>query len=482
MAAVPVPHVDRDQQDAAIRAFLVATLRERRQKKSLLLLSMPVPWLQLEPLWAALPAEPAMLWDAAGAVLGTSGEACLGIGEVTALSAEHTDRQPEPLGDVERLAPPGHAPGTLRWLCGRSFAGASAGADADAEPPWTEFPAAIRMLPRWCYTRGPDGSRLHLAVYAPTDALIAQVEAEFQLLSRAGAQPLTADASPPEAPLHSEPLPLGHWQTWIDSILAAIAAEQVEKVVAVRRTTLIFPRAIDVPTVLARLRAQAPQSIRFALRRGRATFIGATPELLLRKRGRTITTDALAGTLSRRNAPLAELSAQLLASDKDHREHALVVTAIKQCLAPLCSDISAPPSPQIRALPYLVHLHTPIRATTRAASTQVLELVAALHPTPAVGGTPTQKALQLIAALEPQPRGYYAGPIGWYDEHGDGEFAVAIRSGVVTGDTAYVYGGAGIVRGSEPAAEYAETAAKMRTLLYALGVPPDFTELAEAPR
>ena len=124
-------------------------------------------------------------------------------------------------------------------------------------------------------------------------------------------------------------------------------------------------------------------------------------------------------------------------------------------------------------------LPTPIRATTLSPATSVLALVRALHPTPAVGGTPTARALELIAAHEPQPCGYYAGPIGWYDEHGDGEFAVAIRSGVILGDTAYVYGGAGIVRGSEPALEYAETATKMRTLLDALGVPRELPDLVE---
>jgi isochorismate synthase len=197
----------------------------------------------------------------------------------------------------------------------------------------------------------------------------------------------------------------------------------------------------------------------------------------LSKRGSHVTTEALAGTLPRTTAPLTELSAQLLSSDKDRREHELVVTAIQQRLGTLCSEVAAPTSPQIRVLPHLLHLHTPIHATTRASHTNIRELVAALHPTPAMGGTPSAPALQLIADYEPQPRGYYAGPVGWWDEQGDGEFAVAIRSGVITADTAYVYAGAGIVRGSDAALEYAETAAKMRTLLDALGISTtDFTE------
>lgn len=456
-----------------MRDFLVAALRARRQQPTLIALSLPAPPLFLEPLWDALPAEPAMLWDAPAAADAMSGTACLGLG---AVEMPPTAAQPGDPGasstsiPVEKIAPPGHAAAALRWFSGGSFAGAV------AEPPWTDFPAALKTLPRWCYTDGPDGCRLQLCVYAPSDAVIAQVAAEYEALRQAGARPLAERAPAPQRPLRSEPLPYVRWQQWIEQILQAIAARQVDKVVAVRRSTLWFAQPIDVAAVLGRLRAQAPQSIRFAWRRGAATFLGATPELLLRKRGRIITTDALAGTLPRRDAPLHELCAQLLASDKDRREHAPVVAAIKQRLLPLCRDITAPESPQIRVLPHLLHMYTPIQATTRSAATCVTDLVSALHPTPAVGGNPTAKALQLIAELEPQPRGYYAGPLGFYDEHGDGEFAVAIRSGVVIGNTAYVYGGAGIVQGSDPALEYAETAAKMRTFLSALGVPSEPSE------
>lgn len=473
MVAAPVHQGDSDS--AAMRAFLVAALRARRQQPRLIALSLPAPRLQLEPLWAALPGEPAMLWDAADAADGAGSVACLGLGEVAAAAPDSPTGDPAAL-PVEKVAPPGHAPAGLRWLGGLAFAGAV------AEPPWTDFPAAINTLPRWCYTRGPEGGRWQLFVHAPSEPLIAQVEAEYQALCQAGEQPRRESPAVAKRLLRSEPLPYSRWQKWLEKILQAIAARQVDKVVAVRRSTLEFAEPIDAVDVLTRLRQQAPQSIRFALRRGSATFLGATPELLLRKRGRIITTDALAGTLPRGAAPLAALSAQLLASDKDRREHAPVVATIKQRLQPLCSEITAPETPQIRVLPHLLHMYTPIKATTRSAATQVMELVHALHPTPAVGGTPTEKALQLIAELEPQPRGYYAGPLGWYDEHGDGEFAVAIRSGVLMGSTAYVYGGAGIVKGSDPALEYAETAAKMRTLLSALGVTQELPELGTVPQ
>ena len=441
---------------AAAREILIAALRARQKQPGLILIGLPAPWLALESLWAALPAEPAMLWDppASRPHPDLDGESCLGIGEVVGYASDFP---------IERIAPPGHATGSLRWLGARPFAGVV------AEPPWTDFPAETTILPRWRYTRGPAGCTWHLTVHSLTDELIAQVAAEFSALTEAGAQSLGNNDL--QVPLRSEQLPFARWQEWMRRILQAIDDGLVDKVVAARHTRLVFPQPIEVAAVLGRLRAQAPQATRFAVRRGRATFLGATPELLLHKRGRDVITEALAGTLARTAAPLAALSAQLLGSDKDRREHALVVAAIKQRLAPLCSAIIAPESPQIRALPHLLHLHTPIQATTRELRTDVRELVAALHPTPAVGGTPTATALQLIADFEPQPRGYYAGPIGWWDEHGDGEFAVAIRSAVVAGDTAYVYGGAGIVRGSDPQLEYAETATKMRTLLDALAVP-----------
>ncbi len=421
------------------------------------MVSVPAQAQALELLWAALPDEPAVLWDppAERATPDLDTECCLGIGEVTGYETE---------GPVARFAAPGQRCDALRWLGGQPFAGPV------STPPWTNFPAVTAMLPRWRYTCDATGNATwHLTVHSPTAALIEQVAAEFDTLHTTTTPPLADSAQ--LAPLRSEPLPFARWQKWLDRILLAIADGQVDKVVAARYTTLVFPRAIVVTDVLRRLRARSPQATRFALRRGGATFLGATPELLVSKRGPRVTTEALAGTLPRTAAPIAELGAQLLASDKDRREHALVVDAIQQRLGPLCHEICAPTVPQLRVLPHLLHLHTPIHATTRAPHTDVRKLVAALHPTPAMGGAPSAAALQLIADHEPQPRGYYAGPVGWWDEHGDGEFAVAIRSGVVSADTAYVYAGAGIVRGSEPALEYAETAAKMRTLLEALGCP-----------
>jgi isochorismate synthase EntC len=158
-----------------------------------------------------------------------------------------------------------------------------------------------------------------------------------------------------------------------------------------------------------------------------------------------------------------------LTSAKDAAEHACVVRALQSRLAPFCASLEVPSAPSVRSLATLLHLRTPLEGKL-ARATHVLELVEALHPSPAVGGEPRGAAVEWLRASEPVPRGWYAGPVGWFDAQGDGEFAVAIRSGRLEGERAWAYAGAGLVAGSTPASEYAETALKQRGFLSALGV------------
>jgi isochorismate synthase EntC len=165
---------------------------------------------------------------------------------------------------------------------------------------------------------------------------------------------------------------------------------------------------------------------------------------------------------------VAAASAALVASQKDRREHDLVVDAIRAALAD-CAEVDAPAAPHVRVLRHVVHLHTPFRARLREPR-HVLELAARLHPTPAVGGTPRELAIDWIRSREPVARGWYAAPVGWFDLDGNGELAVAIRSGVLAGNRAHLWAGAGIVAGSDPDRELAETEIKLRAMLGALGV------------
>jgi isochorismate synthase len=212
----------------------------------------------------------------------------------------------------------------------------------------------------------------------------------------------------------------------------------------------------------------APLCARFCLRVGRKTFIGATPERLVLRNGRNLTTEALAGSVSASD-PNAER--KLLDSKKDRREHALVVAAIQDVLAPLCNELHIPEAPEVRRLESIYHLRTPIEGCLRE-DVHILELVDHLHPTPAVGGLPRAPALAFIDSHESAERGWYAAPVGWVDAAGNGEFVVALRSGLIAGDKVHLYAGAGIVEGSESSAEYAETELKLAGMLGALGILP----------
>ncbi|MCA9601988.1 MAG: isochorismate synthase, partial [Myxococcales bacterium] len=237
-------------------------------------------------------------------------------------------------------------------------------------------------------------------------------------------------------------------------------------VVLARREIVCAESPFDAVTVLRRLRRSYPECFTFALRHAGQTFLGGSPERLIAKRGLSVVTEALAGSIS---VTAENASDRLRASQKDLREHASVVRHVVERIESLATDLRFDAAPTVRALPNVLHLVTPIVATLDA-PTHVLALVAALHPTPAVGGTPQRAAMEWIRAHEPVSRGWYAGPVGWFDDQGDGEFAVALRSGLLRGDEAWIFAGAGLVRGSDPDAEFDETALKLRPLLGALGV------------
>jgi menaquinone-specific isochorismate synthase len=261
------------------------------------------------------------------------------------------------------------------------------------------------------------------------------------------------------------------WSTMIADALARIRAQELEKVVPMTLCKAETGASVDVAAALARLTELYPECVRFAFQRGEAVFLGASPERLVDKRGLEVASDALAGSAPRANGSDSFARAALLESDKDRREHRVVVDAVRAALAPLSARMGVPVAPQVRTLRNVHHLWTPITATL-ARPVHVLDLVRALHPTPAVCGTPRDAAIRWIAAHEPETRGWYAGAVGWFDASGDGVFSVAIRSGVLTRDQAWLYAGAGIVEGSDPALEYAETRVKQAPMLTALGLLP----------
>jgi isochorismate synthase len=254
----------------------------------------------------------------------------------------------------------------------------------------------------------------------------------------------------------------------------AVGRGRIDKVVLARRVVLRSPVELDVPNALRRLAASAPESTTYAFRRGGRTFLGATPERLVRTEGRTFRTAAVAGTI-RRGADSAEdeaLGRALLASEKDREEHAIVVDSIRSLLAPVADTLTVAPSPGIMTLRFVQHLVTEISGTVTDAH-GLLALGERLHPTPAVGGEPRDVALAMIAEHEGFDRGWYAGPVGWLGVDGDGELCVALRCGIVDRTRATLFAGCGIVADSDPDLEWEESRIKLRAVVSALGIPED---------
>ncbi|WP_422748954.1 isochorismate synthase [Mycobacterium sp. WMMD1722] len=259
-------------------------------------------------------------------------------------------------------------------------------------------------------------------------------------------------------------------------------AGELQKVVLARALRLAADGAIDVPTVLGRLAAADPHAnVYFADlsaaggRYAGAGLLGASPELLVARRGEVVTCRPFAGSAPRFADPDADRAsgAALADSAKNRHEHAVVIDQIRAALDPLCVDLQIPAQPQLSRTGAVWHLSTPITARVRESSTSALDLAIALHPTPAVGGVPVDAATALIDRLEGD-RGFYAGAVGWCDSAGDGRWVVSIRCAQLSADRRHadVHSGGGIVAESDPDDEVAETTTKFTTILSALGVTP----------
>jgi len=244
----------------------------------------------------------------------------------------------------------------------------------------------------------------------------------------------------------------------------------LRKVVLARTIEVDAGRELDARRLAHRLRAVNPDAFTFATPTTAGTLVGASPELLVSRFGREVRSNPLAGSAARSGDPDEDRANAdaLLASAKDREEHAIVVEAIAEVLRPFCRELSWDPVPTLLETPNVWHLSTRFRGLLREPPPGVLELVRVLHPTPAVAGEPRDAALGVIEELEPFDRGSYAGPVGWIDATGDGEWAIALRCAELRGDRATLYAGAGIVAGSSPDAEVDETERKFRAFLDAL--------------
>jgi isochorismate synthase len=388
---------------------------------------------------------------------------------------EVVSRGPKRFGEVARAClaigreritsgPDGLAPGAGPvWTGGFAFADHGAAASV-----WSSFPPALMVLPELSLRR--DGSDTHLTVNAiggpgvdvervlerPRARLATVHDASLPLLDpgRLGHTEIRSVRSP------------GEFEAAVSAAVERIGAGELDKAVLAREVVVRAPTAFDTAAVFGALRDLFPACFCFCCGTPEGAFLGASPELLIRRSGASASTVALAGSARRSSDPAVDdhLGERLLQSAKDRSEHQIVARRIVRALRPNAVWVESAPEPGLAKIANIQHLATPIHAQL-AEPHSAIELAGLLHPTPAVGGEPWPAAGELIDELEGMDRGWYAGPIGWMDATEDGEFCVGLRSALLRDREAHLYAGNGIVAGSDPGAELAETEVKLEAML-----------------
>ncbi|WP_284036208.1 isochorismate synthase [Neobacillus sp. 114] len=260
------------------------------------------------------------------------------------------------------------------------------------------------------------------------------------------------------------------WKNTVDAMVKELNIGPLKKVVLARELRLNFNDIVASEAVLQHLNEQQHESFIFALESNGDCFLGASPERLVKKNGTELFSTCLAGSISRGHTPEEDriLGEKLLSDQKNLLEHQYVVEMIKEALEESCEEIILPDKPQLMKIRDIQHLYTPVIGKCSGDSS-LLHLVERLHPTPALGGLPKKEAVEKIRQVEELDRGFYAAPVGWLDYEGNGEFAVAIRSGLLQGKEASLFAGCGVVADSDSESEYLETSLKFRPMLRALG-------------
>ncbi len=349
------------------------------------------------------------------------------------------------------------------WVGGFAFDPEGGGSSV-----WSSLPPASLVLPELSLCRSGEGILLTVnAIVHPGDDPSKRSAALAARLGGLRADPLPLlDPHPTSRIEISSVRPPGEFERMIASATERIKAGEMSKIVLAREVLVLAGAAHDPAAVFGAMREQFPSCFCFCCGTPEAAFIGASPELLLRRSGASVSTVALAGSTRRSSDPAVDdhLGEQLLRSDKDRREHAIVAERIARSLRQHAVWVETEVEPEIVKVANIQHLATPIVAQL-AEPRSAVELAGMLHPTPAVGGEPWPGTASAITELEQMDRGWYAGPVGWMDATEDGEFCVALRSALLRDREARLYAGVGVVAGSDPAAELAETEIKLQALL-----------------
>jgi len=416
---------------------------------------------------AALDAMPAprTFWTAPDEATVVAG------GAAATVTANGRDRFAAIKDGIDRVLRSGDVHAGTEAACPRLFGGFAFHDEGTDDETWADFPGARFVLPRVQVTDTDRGTWLTVNAVGPdatAEAVETRLDAERE---RFESLDVSDPGPPPSIVSRTRTTPRDAWCDSVDAAVSRIRAGDLRKVVLAQALAVTLDRPLSLPDVLARLGDTYPDCYRFLVEPAvddggdRPGFFGATPERLVTRHGRTVTTGALAGTTGRGDTPAEDdwLAEELLGDEKNVHEHELVADTIREQLAPFASSISAGQR-RVRRLATVQHLFTPITATL-GGDTHVLDLVEALHPTPAVGGLPPETALATIRETEPFDRGWYAAPVGWIDAAGNGTFAVAIRSALARGTETTLFAGVGVVADSDPDREWDEVQLKYRPIL-----------------
>jgi salicylate biosynthesis isochorismate synthase/menaquinone-specific isochorismate synthase len=349
------------------------------------------------------------------------------------------------------------------WTGGFAF-----DSDGASSAPWSSFEPAAMALPEISVCRQGDEAFLSVnAVVTPGDDAAQVVARLGSRLTGLRPDPLPLlDPHLTDRPEIRSVHPPADFEAAVDAATERIAGGGMSKVVLAREVTVEAAGAHDAAAIFGALREQFPSCFCFCRGTPQAAFLGASPELLIRRSGAGASTVALAGSTRRSSDPAVDdhLGEQLLRSDKNRREQRIVAERIVRKLRPHAVWVETAPEPEVVKVANIQHLATPVIAQL-AEPHSAVELAGMLHPTPAVGGEPWPDAASTIADLERMDRGWYAGPVGWMDATEDGEFCVALRSALLRDREARLFAGVGVVAGSDPAAELEETEVKLQALL-----------------
>lgn len=392
----------------------------------------------------------ATLVDRAVALATPSGDRRVGLGTAWHASASGPDRFATLASAIDAL---GDRDVTL-------FVGYSFLDEVSPDGLWRDYAAAEAFLPRIGIERIDGAARLTVAVPdgedpAPTLDLLASMKRPEWL-------PVVDFG---DHAIESHP-GVAEWAGIVEGAVKAIHAGELDKVVLARSVRVESSEPVAILRVFRQLATSYPRCFDFAWKSRGSVFMGASPELLARVDGDRFRSNPLAGSAARGEGEDDDLALgrALLASPKDQEEHRLVVRDMERRLTGIVDDLVVPPRPSLKKMATVQHLSTTLEGRVRD-GTGVLDIVGAVHPTPAVGGVPREAAIDYIAANERLDRGWYTGGIGWLAPSGDGEIAIGLRCGLIDTDTTTLFAGAGIVADSDPGAEVVETRLKLRPLL-----------------